>query len=260
MRDSKDGIATFSEQLAEVAKPIFEEAAQSEEIKQDIIENLDAFILTRTDNPRSQMIFREIKRLLLSDDFSAVKENRGEKRMKRKSKDLVKNETVETVFPTDTGELKRLLGGSETGLSCVATDGLEPFGISKGDYIIYQKEANQNEMREKALLVFDVYGRERFLVGFAYDCFGEIGIFDGTKTTRHNRVDVRLVGYIAGSIKPFKNAVAEPSPEQVETAAPEEITVVCSHCGTTLSGTPQFLKGMGWKLKGNPLCLSCDLF
>lgn len=71
---------TFSKELAEATKPIFEEALQSEEARQEIIESIDAFILTRADRPKTQMIFREIKRVLSSDDFrSAVKSSEVKK-------------------------------------------------------------------------------------------------------------------------------------------------------------------------------------
>lgn len=138
-------------------------------------------------------------------------------------------------------------------------DAFEEYDIFESDSVYIKKVF---EYDESQLTVWK-HRDGTFHLGFAYNNFGDISINCLTSIKRYKKREITLVGVVVGTLRSNNNRLKESADleQEPETKDETEITAVCGECKTQLSGTREFIKKMGWKIKGeNQLCLHCDLF
>lgn len=124
-------------------------------------------------------------------------------------------------------------------------------GIKAGDVAVVKRTT---KIFENRLTIWKARDAQTNSANYIYDNFGDVSIiFPDGEIKRYKRKDITIHGVLIGVIRPIGAQI----PEQIDAL---EIEVVCSDCGKTQTGSEQFLKGMGWKLKGKPRCLNCDLY
>jgi hypothetical protein len=134
----------------------------------------------------------------------------------------------------------------------LSSDRFQHLGLKKDDSLFLRELSDADSFDEDLLYVWETPDKKRHLA-FAYENFGDITLHDnGGSMLRYPRKKVKLRAKVIGVCKPVK---IEPEPQEIK---PEIINVTCSECKTTLSGTKEFIKGMGWDLRRfEPLCVQC---
>jgi hypothetical protein len=169
-----------------------------------------------------------------------------------------RTQPTEFIFPAKGADIISLIIEKNINFHNVSGDYLKPYGINKGDIIVAHHAETYAEDKPSLWFLSD----EKYLViGFAFDNFGDISICqpDGT-VIRYKKRQAQFCGnavYIIRSLdvlSPFETV--EPAAER---PSEDELTAVCSECEKTETGSRRFLKAQGWKLKGEQLCVACDL-
>jgi hypothetical protein len=133
------------------------------------------------------------------------------------------------------------------------SDSLESIGIYEDDKLIVRNVKKNDENQ----ITLWHHKEEGYLIGYAYDNFGDISINYLCGVERHKRKDIQLIGVVVGIVKRFD--ARNPNLNSRQHLA--EITAVCAECRKQISGTEKFIKAEGWELKKDKaVCITCDLF
>lgn len=166
---------------------------------------------------------------------------------------------AEFTLPASGADIISLITGNEITFSPITLDYWEPYGIQKGDILVVHRAETFAEDKPSVWLAAN---EEHTLVGYAFDNFGDISVHQPCgKIIRYKKREARkFIGNVVYVIRRFEGASPfEPAAPSVESAAEGELTAVCSECKKTETGSRSFLKAQGWKLRGEQLCLACDL-
>ncbi len=146
--------------------------------------------------------------------------------------------------PKNTLEILQAIRSNDIHFCEVAAD-LEDFGLYEGDVIAVNRKA---PFTEDLLTVWDLENRERLLIGYAYENFGDVAVVNGVgELISFDKDRAKLVGVVVSVMREMCRSTPE-----------VEISVVCSECGKSDKGTRKFLKSDGWKLKiERQLCVHC---
>jgi hypothetical protein len=174
--------------------------------------------------------------------------------MRKKNTEKMENAQEITNHFQDASEVANFFRTADVGdvaLYQKQSDSLESVGIYEDDLLIIRK----TKINDENQITIWEHSKEDYLIGFAYDNFGDISINYLLGTERHKAKDMRLIGVVVGIIHCYN---AQKPTTIKQTSA--EITAVCAECRKEINGTIEFIKKSGWEIEPEQLCLTCDLF
>jgi hypothetical protein len=173
--------------------------------------------------------------------------------MKKNTEKMENAQEITNHFQTadEVAQFFRTCDINDTVLYVKQSDSLESVGIYEDDLLIIRK----TKINDENQITLWEHSKDGYLIGFAYDNFGDISVNYLLDTQRSKAKDMQLIGVVVGIIHCYN---AQKPTTIKPTAA--EITAVCAECRKEINGTIEFIKKSGWEIEPEQLCLACDLY